>query len=47
MLDVSPPHWRDIWYAFLVTGLRRSELTSLTFNATRRRPRGRAGGGPD
>jgi integrase len=32
LLDISPPHWRDIWYAFLVTGLRRSELTSLTFN---------------
>jgi integrase len=31
LLDKSPPPWRDIWYAFLVTGMRRSELASLTF----------------
>jgi integrase len=31
LLDASPPHWRDIWYAFLVTGLRRGELEALRF----------------
>jgi integrase len=31
LLDASPPLWRDIWYAFLVTGMRKNELASLTF----------------
>jgi integrase len=31
LLEASPPHWRDIWYAFLVTGLRKSELAGLQF----------------
>src|SRR5262249_35782299 len=31
LLKASKPHWRDIWYAFLVTGLRKEELASLTF----------------
>jgi integrase len=31
LLDRSPPPWRDIGYAYFVTGLRRRELTSLTF----------------
>ncbi|HWE35274.1 MAG TPA: hypothetical protein VG406_01785 [Isosphaeraceae bacterium] len=31
LLEASPPHWRDIWYCFLVTGLRKQELASLTF----------------
>src|SRR5262249_39549068 len=31
LLEVSPPHWRDIWYAFLVTGLRKGELAGLQF----------------
>ena len=31
MLEASPPHWREIWYAFLVTGLRKSELAGLQF----------------
>jgi integrase len=33
LLAASPPHWRDIWYAFLVTGLRKSELAGLQFTA--------------
>jgi integrase len=33
LLDSSPRHWRDIWYAFLVTGLRKSELASLQFTS--------------
>ncbi len=32
LLDASPPHWRDAWYAYLVTGMRLSELISLTFD---------------
>jgi integrase len=31
LLEASPPHWRDIWYAFLVTGLRKGELAGLQF----------------
>jgi integrase len=31
LLDASPPLWRDIWYAFLVTGLRKGELGDLRF----------------
>jgi integrase len=31
LLAASPPYWRDIWYAFLVTGLRKSELAGLQF----------------
>ncbi len=31
LLDKSPQPWRDIWYAFLVTGMRKEELASLTF----------------
>src|SRR5262245_25259716 len=31
LLDKSPQPWRDIWYAFLVTGVRKEELATLTF----------------
>jgi integrase len=31
LLTGSKQLWRDIWYAFLVTGMRREELASLTF----------------
>ena len=31
LLAASPPPWRDIWYAMLVTGMRKEELASLTF----------------
>lgn len=31
LLEHSPPPWRDIWYAFLVTGLRKGELAALVF----------------
>lgn len=31
LLDASTPHYRPIWYAFLVTGLRRDELVDLQF----------------
>jgi integrase len=31
LLDKSPPRWRDVWYAFLVTGLRKDELATLRF----------------
>jgi integrase len=31
LLDKSPQPWRDIWYAFLVTGLRKQELACLRF----------------
>jgi integrase len=31
LLEASPPYWRDIWYAFLVTGMRKSELAGLQF----------------
>jgi integrase len=31
LLAASPQPWRDIWYAYLVTGMRRNELASLTF----------------
>lgn len=32
LLDASPPHWRDVWYALLTTGLRKSELAGLQFS---------------
>ena len=32
LLKASPEHWRDIWYALLVTGMRKSELANLTFS---------------
>jgi integrase len=31
LLDNSRPPWHDIWYAYLVTGLREDELASLLF----------------
>lgn len=31
LLDSSPPHWRDIWYAYFTTGLRKMELANLLF----------------
>jgi integrase len=31
LLNASPSHWRDIWYAFLMTGLRKGELAGLQF----------------
>jgi integrase len=31
LLEASPPYWRNIWYAFLVTGLRKGELAGLQF----------------
>jgi integrase len=31
LLVASPPHWRDVWYALLVTGLRKGELGGLRF----------------
>jgi integrase len=32
LLDASSEHWRDVWYAYLVTGLRLRELARLTFD---------------
>jgi integrase len=32
LLEASPPHWRDIWYAYLTTGVRLAELMGLTFD---------------
>jgi integrase len=32
LLAASPPHWRDVFYAYLVTGLRERELIRLTFD---------------
>jgi integrase/recombinase XerD len=32
LLESSPQPWRDIWYALLVTGLRKTELAHLTFS---------------
>jgi integrase len=32
LLDKSPDPWRDIWYAMLVTGLRKGELANLLFD---------------
>ncbi len=32
LLDASPQHWRDLWYAYLVTGMRLSEVIALTFD---------------
>jgi YD repeat-containing protein len=31
LLEKCMPHWRGIWYAFLVTGMREDELASLRF----------------
>jgi integrase len=31
LLNASPTRWRDVWYAFLVTGLRKDELATLRF----------------
>lgn len=31
LIERSRPHWRDIWYALLVTGLRSDELAELRF----------------
>jgi integrase len=31
LLEVSQQPWRDIWYAYLVTGMRKAELVNLTF----------------
>jgi integrase len=31
LFDKSPQPWRDIWYALLVTGLRKEELANLRF----------------
>jgi integrase len=31
LLDKSLAHWRDLWYALLVTGMRKSELAHLRF----------------
>src|SRR5262249_27781894 len=31
--EASPPHWRNVWYAFLVTGVRKSELAGLQFTS--------------
>ncbi len=31
LLKVSPQPWHDIWYALLVTGMRKNELACLTF----------------
>jgi integrase len=32
LLDASPQRWRDVWYCYLVTGMRLNELTRLTFD---------------
>jgi integrase len=32
LLDASPGRWREVWYAFLVTGLRKDELATLRFS---------------
>lgn len=31
LLEASPPWLRDVWYAYLTTGMRKNELASLTF----------------
>jgi integrase len=31
LLERSPQPWRDVWYCFLVTGVRKAELATLTF----------------
>jgi len=31
LLAASTPHWREIWYAYLTTGLRKMELANLLF----------------
>jgi integrase len=31
LLDKSPQPWRDMWYALLVTGMRKEELVNLRF----------------
>lgn len=32
LLETSTPHYRDIWYAYLATGLRKMELANLLFS---------------
>jgi integrase len=32
LLDSSPERWRDVWYCYLVTGVRLNELCCLTFD---------------
>ena len=32
LLDVSPERWRDVWYGYLVTGMRLREMLRLTFD---------------
>ncbi|NQT13178.1 MAG: site-specific integrase [Planctomycetes bacterium] len=32
LLSFSPPGWRDVWYCFLVTGMRKEELAQLRFD---------------
>ncbi len=32
LLDAATPHYRPIWYAFLVSGLRRDEIVDLVFS---------------
>ena len=32
LLEISSPRWRDIFYTYLVTGFRKTELTDLTFD---------------
>jgi integrase len=32
LLDASTPRWRDVWYCYLVTGMRLRELCRLTFD---------------
>ena len=31
LLNASPAHWSEIWYSYLVTGMRKNELASLLF----------------
>ncbi len=38
-LTASPQPWRDIWYAYLVTGMRKMELASLNGATSTRGPR--------
>jgi integrase len=33
LLNASPSHWRDIWYALLTTGVRKSEMVGLQFSS--------------
>ncbi len=32
LLDAANEHWRDVWFAYLVTGLRKMELANLQFS---------------